>query len=829
MADPYFLQSLGLSGFRAYLQPKAFDFSKKRSLAIFAPNGSGKSSVIDAREFMFSEDGTLERLEQRAVNNQAGPVALAHNLAEEVKIASAVTIGVVSGKDVTSGSRSATGARRPIPAVATTLNACFVVPSIIHGHALRTFVEIHTPEQRYADVANWLQLGPLVEVQKNIRLLRTRVKAAAEDETTLHRVDTQLAKETAQAVKAWDEVAVLSHANTSVLAPLDPALVLAALATGDLAYLELESRAKAEENKIGLAGLRQIRNAAAALRTEATDAESGEIAVSGAIPTFDAAVAALSAAESKETEERGKAASTVFQALWKAAEPLFAEGVAAPDICPVCATPVTDTAAGSAETIREHIAKHLEELADYAAAKKALDEAKTATTKAHTQLVAALPGLIGHLGDGEAALKADLIAYQADIADWPQTAVPASADVIAAIATLLATLGQAIADIESKQGDHTYIKAKAKIDQLLELQTERNLALRTRDELEKLSNALTAQATIISAEIRKKVQALFDKLQTPMNDIYKVIQGAGATPIRLELPAEDDTNQQRLNLLIDFAKNRTGVQPGGYLSDSQIHSLALALALRMTAIQQFNVGAPIIALDDIVTSYDADHRRAIAGLIATMFGDCQILITTHDERFFNYLKDQLKPKAWHFTRIIDLDPAYGPRFADHKVSDEMIEVRWAEGQSAVKEMRQAEEEWLLGICRDFGVNVRIRALERAYSYERSELASALAGLLKDTKLALALVPGVNNPFLDSLVKGTIENFGSHFQDGPYGDGSIGDEKTRWEEFKTFRSQFACSKCSRTKFQRPFPLKKPVCAHDGCEAQFEFAAAPVGAA
>lgn len=48
-----------------------------------------------------------------------------------------------------------------------------------------------------------------------------------------------------------------------------------------------------------------------------------------------------------------------------------------------------------------------------------------------------------------------------------------------------------------------------------------------------------------------------------------------------------------------------------------------------------------------------------AGLIATMFGGNQILITTHDERSFNYLKDQLEAKAWHFTRIIGPDPAYG--------------------------------------------------------------------------------------------------------------------------------------------------------------------------
>lgn len=197
------------------------------------------------------------------------------------------------------------------------------------------------------------------------------------------------------------------------------------------------------------------------------------------------------------------------------------------------------------------------------------------------------------------------------------------------------------------------------------------------------------------------------------------------------------------------------------------------------------------------------------------------LITTHDERFFNYLRDQLEAKNWQFTRIIGLDPTFGPRFADHKISDEMIEARWEDGLSAANEIRQAEEEWLLGICRDFGVSLRIRPLEKAYSYERSELGSALAGLLKDTKLEPALIPGVNNRFLTSLQKGEIENFGSHFQDGPYGDGSIGDEKARWAEFLAFKMQFACPKCSRAKFQRLLALKKPVCAHNDCEAQFEF--------
>jgi hypothetical protein len=682
-------------------------------------------------------------------------------------------------------------------------------------------VEAHTPEQRYADVATWLQLGPLVDVQRNLRALRSQVKAAAEDQSALQRVNSQLAKESANAVMEWEVTKVLEHANTAVIAPLDNTLVLKTLDPSDVAYVVLAERATAEEQKVGLAGLRQMRAAAASLWNESKDQQTQETVVSGTIPVFEAAAAALLMAETAEADERSKAANAAFQAVWNAAEPLFVEGAPSLEACPICATPMSETTAGGVDGIREHLTRHLEELADYAAAKKALLAAETTVTAAKTRLLAALPALLGLLGDEHAALKTEITDYRNAVATWTAGGMPESGPLTATLGRLLAALDMLIADIETKQGDHTYAKAKTKIDRLLELQTECILAERTKSELEKLSEALTAQATAISAEIRKEVQALLDKLQAPMKDIYRRIQGEAAAPIRIELPAEDDSNQQRLHLVVDFAENRTGVQPSGYLSDSQIHSVALAL--RMAAIIQFNGGAPFLALDDIVSSYDADHRRTIAGLLAELLNERQVIVTTHDERFFNYLKDQLEAKNWNFTRIIGLDPAYGPRFADHKVTDEMIEARWVSGESAANEMRQAEEEWLLGICRDFGVDVRIRPLERAYSYERSELALALASFLKDTKLSPYPIPGVNNRFLTSLQKGEIENFGSHFQDGPYGTGSIGDERTRWDEFKAFRIQFSCPKCKRTRFQRPHGLKKPLCAHKGCETQFEFVA------
>ena len=593
-------------------------------------------------------------------------------------------------------------------------------------------------------------------------------------------------------------------------------LTLTTLDGGDAGLLTFRERAKVEEQQVGLAGFRQIERAAVSLYREAKDSgvEDG-----GLIREFERAATKLLDAQKREKCERVKAANSVFAELWTVAEPLFAEGRQAIEACPLCGTAIANTKAGSEEGIREHIAKHLEELRDYAAAKKQLDEAETGVSKARTHLLAGLQAILPLLTETDANTGSAVTSYTGAVQDCGVDALPDSAVLAASLRELATTLAARVAKIKSEQGEKTYGKACARIDRLIALRSERLLAEETNTQLAAISASLTDQANFVSHAIRDKVEALLNSLRAPTNEIYRKIQGAEAVPIRIELPPEEDVNQQRLNLLVDFAPNREGVQPAGYLSDSEIHSLALAM--RLAAIKRFNIGAPIVALDDIVTSYDADHRRSIAAMIATELAEFQILLVTHDERFFAYLKDQLADKDWQFLRIIRLDRDFGPRFAEHKVSDAMIEARWNEGESAANQMRQAEEEWLLGICREFGCNVRIRTVENAHAYDRSELASALASFLKGAGLTPPLVPGVNNRFLASLQQGVVENFGSHFRDAPYAYGSIGDERARWEEFKFFRDQFSCAKCGRRRFKRPIELTKPVCAHESCQTPFAF--------
>ncbi|HEV7670506.1 MAG TPA: ATP-binding protein [Thermoanaerobaculia bacterium] len=189
MADtPYTLDSLEISGFRAYLHSKTFDFGTKRCLAVFAPNGSGKSSIVDALEFMISEKGMLERLGERTIDNNAGVAALAHNQAAEDKIDSFVRVRFKCGDKKSEGLRNAVGMTRPRPAVADAVQACLTVSPLVRGHALRRFVEEQTAAERYEDVARWLQLGPYVDVQRNLRALRQRTKAAADDQSALRRL-----------------------------------------------------------------------------------------------------------------------------------------------------------------------------------------------------------------------------------------------------------------------------------------------------------------------------------------------------------------------------------------------------------------------------------------------------------------------------------------------------------------------------------------------------------------------------------------------------------------------------------------------------------------
>lgn len=811
------LQSIQLQGFRAYLARQEFDLRPGKSLAVFAPNAKGKSSLIDAVEVFFSETGSLERLGTRRSGTHAGPDALEHVHAERDKIVPSVRLEFKTPSGVEGDERKIIRPAVPRPKVATRILRDCKHDFIVRGHDLRRFVEARTPEERYKDVSGWFGLDPLVAAQKNLRTLRRKVTELLGDERMMSARKNDIAASTGGVVTSGSVEDLVRWINVAVLGVLDKSFVLGSLADSDAGYAQVQARAKDEADALGVTALDQLAEAIDAVWLEKDRSPAGYV------EELRAAGVSLRAARATELRERTTAEKSVFAKVWANAQKLFANDDIPFDICPVCETPLSKTPHRSRKLIGERLDEHLQSLAAYNKAVSGLKGAEDAMLKAHGHLRTANKTLKSLLRAGKFTTELEsLDPYLSAIDCWKLgDPLPKGDDAKDVLRRLGRIVSRRARQIRDRQREGTFAGAAAKIDELRRLSLALRLATTERDELLQISAALEGTAQRIEKELAGHVGILLHGLRDEINKVYSKIQGAGggAPKIGLEPPDPDDRGQLRLDLVIDFSDNRKGVNPVGYLSDSQVHTMALSL--RLAAIKLFNPSFPFIVLDDVVTSYDADHRKALASVIAEDFAGFQFILVTHDERFFRYLKEHLPSATWLFRQITGIEPEFGPKYIDHRITDQVIEGKLGKGEHAANEIRQAEEEWLLQKAREFGVNVRIRDIDKPYAYERSEIATAVASFLRDRKIITPVLPGFANPLWSSLQAGEVENFGSHFQDNPSAAGSVGDERTRWSEFKAFRRLFTCA-CGSTRFKRPrIGVERPLCAK--CEMPFEFSA------
>lgn len=371
--------------------------------------------------------------------------------------------------------------------------------------------------------------------------------------------------------------------------------------------------------------------------------------------------------------------------------------------------------------------------------------------------------------------------------------------------------------IESEQLKHSpskynYGDALYVVQRLINIKSELKRIARVRDVWTEAHNRLEKQSSMLDEQIVRGVQNQIDHLENTINNFYHNIQGDDTAAPRIKIRLIKQGNQRSAQILMDFKANSQNVMPGGYLSDSQLSTLAFSIQL--AAIRMFNTSFKILVLDDVVTSYDADHRKSIAGVLATNFQDFQIILTTHDDSFFDILKDHLPRERCEFKRIRKLENT-GPIFEDDKTNDTKIEEMFDRRENPRTLVRIEEEKWLHQICQDFKTRIEFRP---NYRYTNAELAMSLGRFLKDKQLIPPSVPGMSNSFLTSLQTSTIENLASHFNISRYKSLSIGDMRQRWEEFKYFRGHFVCSKNKdHTRFIRPD--KYPICKT--CNTRFGY--------
>ncbi len=156
---------------------------------------------------------------------------------------------------------------------------------------------------------------------------------------------------------------------------------------------------------------------------------------------------------------------------------------------------------------------------------------------------------------------------------------------------------------------------------------------------------------ILTLFIQNKIQVTFGSISANVIDYFNVLETANPHIKNPEIKLKMGKDKA-VELEIEFVSTR--VTPAfKFLSESQVNSFGLSIFL--AAVRHFNSKFKFIILDDIVSSFDAFKRPKLIDLINTRFNDFQILILTHDDVFFTELSrhlskwNRIKFTGWNYT------------------------------------------------------------------------------------------------------------------------------------------------------------------------------------
>jgi hypothetical protein len=224
-------------------------------------------------------------------------------------------------------------------------------------------------------------------------------------------------------------------------------------------------------------------------------------------------------------------------------------------------------------------------------------------------------------------------------------------------------------------------------------------------------------------------------------------------------------------------------------------SSAVFLAMAET----FNEKIRFLVLDDVVSSFDIEHREDLAMLLVERYEDWQLIVLTHDQRFFERIR-RAAPR-WIARQLTSWDFGTGPRFMGYLSTDLVGRGRTlidsGDALEAAREARRALEEFLQEWCEGIGAPVPFR---RGFQNDRREAQELINGIRRKadkldgaTKTAFkATLTG-----LEADLQLTL-NSEVHASQDWASDGEVEGAITRIEEAL---SQMTCSNCSSRVWRR----------------------------
>ncbi len=232
---------------------------------------------------------------------------------------------------------------------------------------------------------------------------------------------------------------------------------------------------------------------------------------------------------------------------------------------------------------------------------------------------------------------------------------------------------------------------------------------------EQMNVAATGAREAFSIAREKAIQRVFDSIADKVLQYYKKLHDAEGGSETSECTALSMTATPRaaaggLRLAIAFLGSVASSDARAFLSEGHLDSLGLCIYL--ATVQMFNPPGTLLVLDDILTSIDSDHRQRFAELLFEEFSLYQIVLTTHDEYWFEILQAMATARGeqnrWVFKRISRWTLDMGPETATFENTWAYLDTNLNE--DAYRELggplRLVFEDFLKRVAAKIGLRVR---------------------------------------------------------------------------------------------------------------------------
>lgn len=463
------------------------------------------------------------------------------------------------------------------------------------------------------------------------------------------------------------------------------------------------------------------------------------------------------------------------------------------NICPICLQ------TKNREELIKEIEDRIQDFKEFSKQKNRLDEIKKTIQALINEEVGVLTGFISdpHFKTEDKEIQASLVRIKENFEAYNNELkigigegckIKASPD----IKIDKAIVQQIIAAIDQRKKS---LQLDKSVNVKIDIHTRITISKQAFLEVQKLKkeknifdNQIISIDAIYSEFVKKQKEAIenfISNLSSSINGFYTFMNpGENIEDIRL-VPIEKDEELLGLNIEYLFYKQQE-TPPQKCLSESHLNCLGLAFFL--ASVKAFNRLNKFFILDDIISSYDSQHRKRFADLLNEKFSDYQIILLTHEKNWFDYLNFVFRNKGW-LVKVIKLDELNGARIEEEPQGlRKSIEDKLKNGDisNLANDIRIYLEHRLKEIA--YKCEIKLKYMYNDKNEDRMcyELLTELKGQLKkqttDKKLK-------EQPVIERLINGGfINNKGSH--DSRFNT-NIGDLKSVWSDIKEFESLFTC--------------------------------------